>query len=626
MPTASQKTAFGPGKYRGQLFDNDRLKRFVDGTNAAIAAGVPIPLLKKHAVLDADDKTTMAFATEHGQGSGWITKVFLGDDGAIGWEARDVPDEDAENIEKGTVRFTSPEFREEYKCEKEGVYEGPIIRHFAYTPLPGNPHQGAIETNTLALEENLVTKSFQFAEEEREPLTPEKKAEETKEPPTTEQFGEGVLDESIWEKAKEAVDKSKYPSDDSYYAVVSSVYKRMGGRYASKDSQHAEDKPFEKQDVTPTDATDTKTLENPDAPPITTNQSKRNAAVAILKECGLVLPSDFDGFKDEQSIDLVIAAGNSYLAAKQKADAEAAEVEPDQGNVQEASMPFSERDHVKGTFHGQAGDRDVWNIVKKHGGKFLTRAHHNADYSIPKDKLRDFHVDMDKAGYKQGEHYKLHSSQHEEETVQFSEEELAAMPEKARVAIQAGIKALAEEKEKRIAAEKEAIAFAEREREAKNNAANDSAIRNILATNIPPLLKQTLLLPYSSKAIQFNEGQEQPMYTGEAVAKLIANTLPPALIFKEEDVKQAEAPKAGKEVGRDPDKKPLYSPATEDTYFERDENALPSGHISPERAEELFKTSPLKGQYGSTEPRQAYQDPFVAKVEREKGIGTVAVK
>lgn len=38
-----------------------------------------------------------------------------------------------------------------------------------------------------------------------------------------------VQDEEIWERAKEAVSRSDYPDDDSYYAVVTKVYKNMGG-------------------------------------------------------------------------------------------------------------------------------------------------------------------------------------------------------------------------------------------------------------------------------------------------------------------------------------------------------------------------------------------------------------
>ena len=36
-------------------------------------------------------------------------------------------------------------------------------------------------------------------------------------------------DEGIWQKAKDAVDRNKYKDEDSYYAVVTTVYKQMGG-------------------------------------------------------------------------------------------------------------------------------------------------------------------------------------------------------------------------------------------------------------------------------------------------------------------------------------------------------------------------------------------------------------
>jgi hypothetical protein len=50
----------------------------------------------------------------------------------------------------------------------------------------------------------------------------------------------GVVDESIWEKAKKAVKKSDYPDDNSYYAVVSTVYKNMGGKYSKEASKYSE--------------------------------------------------------------------------------------------------------------------------------------------------------------------------------------------------------------------------------------------------------------------------------------------------------------------------------------------------------------------------------------------------
>ena len=42
-----------------------------------------------------------------------------------------------------------------------------------------------------------------------------------------------MKDESIWNKAKNAVDRSRYKTEDAYWAVVTSVYKKMGGRIES---------------------------------------------------------------------------------------------------------------------------------------------------------------------------------------------------------------------------------------------------------------------------------------------------------------------------------------------------------------------------------------------------------
>lgn len=45
-----------------------------------------------------------------------------------------------------------------------------------------------------------------------------------------------VEDDDIWEKAKKEVSRDKYTDDDSYYAVVTTVYKNMGGKIKNKKS------------------------------------------------------------------------------------------------------------------------------------------------------------------------------------------------------------------------------------------------------------------------------------------------------------------------------------------------------------------------------------------------------
>jgi hypothetical protein len=58
-----------------------------------------------------------------------------------------------------------------------------------------------------------------------------------------------VADEATWEKAKEAAKKGGYEGD-SYWAVVTSIYKRMGGAVKGNASEslrggaHIAERPF----------------------------------------------------------------------------------------------------------------------------------------------------------------------------------------------------------------------------------------------------------------------------------------------------------------------------------------------------------------------------------------------
>ena len=192
MPTTlRQKTSFGPGIYRGHKFTAERLKAFAEGTNKAIAAGIPIPLLKLHAPINASDTETVEFAKQ--EGAGWITRVDVESDGSLAWEAKDVPDDVAKQVKEGTARFTSPEFRDAYASEKVDlksnlpVYAGNIIRHWGFTPKPGNPHQGEITADpsvaveaAVALEE--APGAWQFDESEKKPLSQHAESTDEKNP------------------------------------------------------------------------------------------------------------------------------------------------------------------------------------------------------------------------------------------------------------------------------------------------------------------------------------------------------------------------------------------------------------------------------------------------------------
>lgn len=150
MATVIQRSAFKPGRYKGRNLSALTLRQFAEGTNKAISLGIPIPGLQKHTdIFAADDAETSRFSAT--AGAGWLKKVLVEDDGAIGWEIDAPPPEIEKGVKDGTIKFTSPEFRFNYRSA-DGKYEGPIIRHVAFTPLPKAHDQGAL---TLAMSEGV---------------------------------------------------------------------------------------------------------------------------------------------------------------------------------------------------------------------------------------------------------------------------------------------------------------------------------------------------------------------------------------------------------------------------------------------------------------------------------------
>lgn len=388
MATLRQKTAFGPGVYRGYNLHAEKLRKFAEGTNKAIAAGVPIPLLKRHAPINADDSTTLGAAQL--EGAGWVTKVHIEADGSLAFEAKDVPADVAEAVNNKTARFTSPEFRENYACEKAGVYEGPIIRHFAFTPIPGNPHQGEIQTMALS-EAEYVQRGlgmpvrpilqharpmctiapelgcFQFTEDDREDGSYKasgdypKATEDAADNPdhkTPKDLGSGMEGESI--ESETLLDDEEWGTDETGKKVKRKKAKTTEGdkpatndtgdanneQYGERDedgfNKPANDEPPAPDAIADTEAPPESPPVNPDMPPVATDKSKLTAVLAGLAQKGVILPSDYD-FVNPGALDIILAALNSSLKAEQDAEAEEAqEVETEDPPVQDASMPFSE--------------------------------------------------------------------------------------------------------------------------------------------------------------------------------------------------------------------------------------------------------------------------------------------
>jgi len=103
---------------------------------------------------------------------------------------------------------------------------------------------------------------------------------------------------------------------------------------------------------------------------------------------------------------------------------------------------------------------------------------------------------------------------------QFSEEEIAALPEAVRVRL----KSLQEQ----------AVRFAEE----KATHEREKAIAAVTATRLPPGLKATLIAKLQT--VQFSESGEVATLTVAEAAKLLSDGLPPSVQFDETEVKEVE--------------------------------------------------------------------------------------
>lgn len=382
MATLKQQTAFGPGRYRGHEYSRERLLRFVEGTNKAIAAGVPIPLIIEHAPVNAGDKETQQYADR--KGAGWIKSVFLGDDGSLGWEADNVSDEHAKEAQEGRLRFTSPEFRESYTCETEGVYEGPIIRHIAAVTTPANVNQGEI---TVALGELPELGVFQFAEEEKEPL--EAEAEQHAEDDyhkLLEQHGYKQTGKSNigggWRKYGKKHEEITIGQSGGWHRQVKHVPGASEGLFVRGDDatglaahlagkkskhpsghyiQHSEEVEQFADNRNRNQASDDAALAaalnnttgipadslldpalNPDMPPVATDRTKLAAIISGLATKGIVLPSDWD-WQKPGGLDILLGCLNTNIKTEQDIEAEQAlNNNMEDLPVTQATMPFSE--------------------------------------------------------------------------------------------------------------------------------------------------------------------------------------------------------------------------------------------------------------------------------------------
>jgi len=177
MPaTIFQQAFLKPGTYKvngkRRPYTAEKLARYAEGTNKAIKAGVPIPVFDRHAPAGDDtgypDLVGDTSAPNGLSVVGWVKEIVRGSDGAIGHKIEATNPVFAEAVKNGSVKFVSPEFRENYESA-DGSFAGPMIRHLAVTGLPRSGNQTPLEIEAGQFSENAVQFSLDDLEDEIDP-------------------------------------------------------------------------------------------------------------------------------------------------------------------------------------------------------------------------------------------------------------------------------------------------------------------------------------------------------------------------------------------------------------------------------------------------------------------------
>lgn len=439
MATLRQRTSFGPGIYRNHKFTKERLMRFAEGTNKAIAAGVPVPLLRRHASIGADDEATMAAATL--EGAGWISKLDVDPDGHLAWEAKDVPEDVVKAVEGGQIRFTSPEFRDCYTCEKadldgKPVYEGPIVRHIATVFKPGNPHQGAIEVGSpaemspddvqqkagevaLAMEE-LHPGVFQFDESERQPIDSQHAEDEDSTPGTV----------SLSRHHKD-LKKKGYKFSGTSNNGWTAHYNHPSGRSAriewqsgadqhgsvhhgtksqhEEETQHAEfsldrrDESFKGSGNFPKATADAADDSTHDTPKLAGGEGESIDKDSLISENEEEDKTKKKKKKEEEEV-------SQHAEGERKANPDDPRIMRSRFLKEHSSKDFAHGSYGPPAGHGGPHTTEAFHdLVAKHGGSSDSRG----GFAVPHSKVDEFHKAALKKGYAHGTHYNM-ASQHAE--------------------------------------------------------------------------------------------------------------------------------------------------------------------------------------------------------------------
>lgn len=152
-----EQTVLKPGRYFLGYGDNgeaqytdltrEEIGAYVDGNKKLLAAGYAPPLLFAHADPGSDDGAPKSRADKAAEqvrnGAGWLAD-FVQNANGEGVQVLDVTDATAiEQLDSGSVKFTSPELRKAWVDGKGTVHQN-VFGHVALLHKPRNPDQSAI--------------------------------------------------------------------------------------------------------------------------------------------------------------------------------------------------------------------------------------------------------------------------------------------------------------------------------------------------------------------------------------------------------------------------------------------------------------------------------------------------
>lgn len=174
MPELFEQTFLLPARYRvapGEFrdFSDSDIKEYVENTRKMLAGGLSVPVFPEHAppgspeggpqFAEREGKKIPEHVAQHLmqrgiqpvqfedalKNVGWLSDIRWNPQTGAGWYAVEITNpEYANGIKNGSIRFSSPEFREGY-TDGLGRNFGRTIAHIALTPRPRSPLQGHLK-------------------------------------------------------------------------------------------------------------------------------------------------------------------------------------------------------------------------------------------------------------------------------------------------------------------------------------------------------------------------------------------------------------------------------------------------------------------------------------------------